>query len=344
MKRSAVLLVLALAAACTGAAPRPAAPARPVAVRSALPTPSPSPTPSPRTDLVAWTGPVEELFFHPLVLRPEQAFRDDPLGHGFQDYFVTARELRGILDGLWRNGWSFVDPHRVAAGTVLVPRGRKPLVLSEDDVNYYRYFRGRGLASRLVLDAAGDVKAEVDGLPSDDDLVPLVDAAVARHPELSADGTKGVLALTGYEGLFGEHEVATDPAARERVRALANRLRQTGWLLASHTYGHIALGRDSVRRIEVDSARWRLLVGDLLGAVDVLVYPFGDRPSPAARQALLTAGFPIQLDIDVRARTVRAGGVTVMSRRHVDGLAFDAPQRLAPFFDVADVRDPQRPG
>lgn len=32
-----------------------------------------------------------------------------------------------------------------------------------------------------------------------------------------------------------------------------------------------------------------------------------------------------------------------MPRRHVDGLAFAAPGRLEPFFDVAAVRDPDRP-
>ena len=46
--------------------------------------------------------------------------------------------------------------------TVRVPAGRRPLVLSEDDVNYYHYFDGRGLAARLVL--AGDqVRAQRPG-------------------------------------------------------------------------------------------------------------------------------------------------------------------------------------
>ena len=55
------------------------------------------------------------------------------------DYFVTVREFRAILEQLWRNGWTLVDPRRVAASDVRVPRGRKPLVLQEDDANYYAY-------------------------------------------------------------------------------------------------------------------------------------------------------------------------------------------------------------
>jgi hypothetical protein len=66
------------------------------------------------------------------------------------------------VDQLLAKGWTLVDVHRAANGTVRVPVGRRPLVLSEDDVNYYRDFDGRGLAARLVL-ADGRVRAELPG-------------------------------------------------------------------------------------------------------------------------------------------------------------------------------------
>jgi hypothetical protein len=286
------------------------------------------------------------MFFHPLILVPQRAFTDDRLGHGFADYFVTAHEFRGILDGLWRNGWTLVDAHRAAAGTVRVPVGRKPLVLSEDDVNYYDYFAGRGLAKRLVLDSAGDVKAEYADAGgtrlTDQDLVPMVDEEVAAHPEFSADGAKGVLAVTGYQGLFGEHDLS-DPAARARVRALVARLRATGWLIASHTYGHIDMSKDSLSAIARDTSRWQALTRDLIGPTDLLIYPFGARPGAAGRALLRDAGFRIQFDIDIVARRAAIDGVVVMSRRHIDGYAFAVPSALAKFFDVATVFDPNRP-
>jgi hypothetical protein len=58
---------------------------------------------------------------------------------------------------------------------------------------------------------------------------------------------------------------------------------------------------------------------------------------------LRDAGFTIQLDIDIRAHRQNVDGVVVMSRRHVDGLAFANPRRLAQFLDVERVRDPARP-
>jgi hypothetical protein len=320
-----------------------------VGLRRAVVPPPPSAGsagPEPVVPMVAWHGPVEELFVHPLVLRPELAFTTDSLGRGFADYFITAREFRGIVDELWRNGWTLVDVHRAAAGHVRVPVGRKPLVLSEDDVNYYAYFAGRGLASRLVLDRSGNVRAEyVDGTGAHltgDDVVSIVDAEVARHPLFSADGAKGVLALTGYEGFFGEHHLGRH-AARERLRALVQRLRATGWTLASHTYGHIHLDADSLAVIAADTTRWKQRAAGLVGPVDILVYPFGARPTAAGRRLLRDAGFRIQLDIDVRPQRTLADGVVLMSRRHVDGLSFANPQQMAPFFDIASVRDPGRP-
>jgi hypothetical protein len=73
-----------------------------------------------------------------------------------------------------------------------------------------------------------------------------------------------------------------------------------------------------------------------------LVYPYGGRPVRGAAELLAQAGYRIQCDIDIVARTQQQIGYVVISRRHIDGLAFDVPSRLAPFFDVRSVRDPAR--
>ena len=319
-------------------------PTQPIALHATTPTATPTASP---VRLVRWHGPIEHIFFHPLVIRPRLAFTNDQLGLGFQHFFVTVHEFKGILHGLWRHGWTLVDAHRAATGRVRVPAGRKPLVLSEDDLNYYAYFRGRGLARKLLVDADGDVRVEV-GEPNgqtritNQDLIPLVDEFVARHPEFSAQGAKGLLGLTAYEGLFGEHHLQ-NPAARARVRTLVARLETTGWSFASHTYGHINLGADSVATIAADTAKWKAAARGLLPPTDMLIYPFGARPTVAGMELLRDEGFPIQFDIDIRPRLIHEYGVTVMSRRHIDGYAFQVPSQLREFFSVERVIDPRRP-
>jgi hypothetical protein len=294
---------------------------------------------------------VEHLFFHTLVIHPDLAFRDRRQGQGFRDYFVTVGEFRRILEQLYRNGWTLVDLHKAVAGRVRVPPGRKPFVLSEDDVNYYRYEHGRGLGSRLVLTAGGAVEVEEpDGhggtKVTDDDLVPLVDEFVAAHPDFSAENARGVLAPTGFEGLFGERvEESTAPdlaQRRARVRALAAALRSAGWTFASHSYGHIDFSTSSLATARRDVERWKALAEPLLGRTDVFIYPFGAQPaatSPVIRM-LREEGYRILCDIDVRPRLRHEDGLAVMSRRHIDGLALSQQHAaLLPLFDTRAVID-----
>ena len=70
------------------------------------------------------------------------------------------------------------------------------------------------------------------------------------------------------------------------------------------------------------------------------------RTGPASRRThrrsacCANFGFTILCDIDVTARLTPGAGVTVMTRRHVDGISFaDQPTALAQFFDVSTVED-----
>ena len=346
-----VVAAIVLLAACSGAQPEASSSSSSSSTET-TPTTQPvaSTTTTTTAPLVAWSGPVEHLFFHTLVIRPDLAFVQGSAGDGFRDYFVTVGEFRAILDQLYANGWTLVDIHRAVKGEVRVPAGRKPFVLSEDDVNYYDYSRTRGVGWRLVLGDAGAVKVEVrddQGTRlTDDDVVPIVDAFVAAHPDFSADGAKGIIAMTGYEGLFGERVNDTESpdwaAAEARAKAVADRLRATGWLFASHSYGHNQLDHQSVAALQRDAERWSAEALPIIGPTDIYIFPFGAAPIPGSAKAnlLRDEGFAIQCDIGPTARLVHAGGVDIMSRRHIDGIAFrDGVARLAPLFDVAKVED-----
>ncbi len=293
---------------------------------------------------------MEHLFFHTLVIHPELAFTSKPIGQGFRDWFVTVGEFRAILDQLYANGWTLVDINRAARGLARIPPGRRPLVLSEDDVNYYDDTRALGLGWKLALDTHGDVKVEEhdrSGIHlTDHDLVPIIDEFVAGHPLFSADGAKGVLAVTGYEGVLGERvndRTAPDWSATvERAKALAAHLRATGWTFASHSYAHFDETKVSVARLIRDSTEWKTEDEPIVGPTDVYVYPYGagfpiDSPQIGVPREF---GFTILCDIDVVPRLTVGNGVTVMTRRHIDGVSFaDQPTVLAQFFDVSTVED-----
>lgn len=71
------------------------------------------------------------------------------------------------------------DDGTMTPGEILLPPGKIPFVLSQDDVCYYHYMDGDGFATKLVVDDEGKVRNEYvedDGSISvgDYDMVPLI--------------------------------------------------------------------------------------------------------------------------------------------------------------------------
>lgn len=62
------------------------------------------------------------------------------------------------------------------------------------------------MPTKLIVDDKGKIRNEYvedDGSVSvgDYDMVPLIDRFVEKHPDFSYRGAKGILALTGYNGI-----------------------------------------------------------------------------------------------------------------------------------------------
>ena len=172
-------------------------------------------------------------------------------------------------------------------------------------VSYYHYQDGYGLADKLLIDENGEVKnqyTDADGnvLIGDYDMVPWIDTFVKEHPDFSYHGHKGIIALTGYNGILGyrtdiayktrenldsfqqawfEQHPDFDEAAYnkecEDAKAVADAMKATGWEFASHTWGHINVGQKSLEGIQTDTEKWLNYVSPLVGGTDVIIFAFG---------------------------------------------------------------------
>lgn len=328
------------------------------------PEPRPSAAPS---GLVPYAGPVEHIFFHPLIVDPARAFDGDRMSKGYDDWFVTVYEFRRILQSLYERGYVLIDIRTlfdireengrsvVALRTPLVPAGKKPLVLSVDDLNYYDYMLKNGNASRLVLDNAGHVAALYQDsagnqvISREIEIVPIVDHFVELHPDFSVGGAKGVLALTGYEGVLGYRTQADSPNRDEERRAVepvVRRLKETGWIFASHGYGHLDARKVSFERLKTDTERWKREVEPVIGPTPIYIYPYGSRPETGSDkfQMLTEFGFRMLCSVGPAPYLKTADGAVMMDRRHIDGIAVhDQRELLKPLFDVEQVIDPARP-
>jgi hypothetical protein len=142
-----------VSASSTQTPPTSTAPASTVATTSKAPVTTSSnraakPPVDTSKDKVVWAdnSMVSHLYFHSLVIDPKRALSDPESGNGYLDYMVTQSEFATILPQLYDNGYVLVSPHqlatvqtdrRVTPKTLKLPKGRKPLVISVDDVSYY---------------------------------------------------------------------------------------------------------------------------------------------------------------------------------------------------------------
>ena len=334
----------------------------------------------------AYDGVVEHLFFHPVVAYPELAFDGDNQANGIDDYMVTVDEYNKILQSVYDKGYVLVDINdvwsettgeddqpRMVKNTLYLPEGKKPLVLSYDDTNYYPYMLENGFTYKLILGDDGKIASwgrDPQGnevVSRDLDAIPILDKFVEEHPDFSPFGAKGCLSLTGYCGILG-YRTQTDSAnqtpefeanrqkEREAVAPIIAELKRTGWTFGSHTWGHIRLGTKSLESIQADTRKWFDEVGSLVGPTAILFYPHGERPdgndwqnTGPVFQYLQSQGFRVFCSVGIESFSYIKKDIcaVICDRLHPDGTTLRrSRERYLQFYDAKDIIDlevrPQR--
>jgi hypothetical protein len=101
-------------------------------------------------------------------------------------------------------------------------------------------------------------------------LVPILNAFIQAHPDFSYEGARAVIAVSGYEGVFG---LSLDKA--DEIRAVADTLRQQGYDIACYTYADMEYADYGAAGVREDLDKWFSQIVPLLGQTDLLVYPTG---------------------------------------------------------------------
>ncbi len=334
---------------------------------------------------------ITHVFFHSLVYDTAKAFDGDAYEPGYNQVMTTVKEMNSILEQMYNRGYVLVSLHDMVefdeAGNlsrkeILLPPGKTPFVLSQDDCSYYHYMDGDGFPQKLVVTEDGKVKnsyLEDDGSISigDYDVVPIVDTFVEEHPDFSYHGHKGIIALTGYEGVLGYR---TDEVYKTRqadrvtefqqvffdqnpdfdfdkevaeATKVADAMKAEGWEFASHTWGHINPRNVSMESLERDSSRWRDWVEPIVGPTDVLIFAFGAdigdwQPYTMANPLYAhykSMGFNIFCNVDASEKCWVQIGPDYLrqARRNLDGYRmYYTPDLISDLFDVSLAWDDSR--
>ena len=317
---------------------------------------------------VPYEEPVRHIFFHSLIVDTSLAFDGDHMSNGYNYWMTTVDEFKAMLVELYQNDFVLIDIHDLSreetdeegnvtfvANQPLVPAGKKPLVLSVDDVNYYEYMKEDGFARKLLIDENGDVKnlyidQEGNELIGDYDVVPILDAFVKEHPDFSLHGSKGIIALTGYEGTLGYRTNNPESPTYEQdkidAKAVADRMKETGWQFAVHGWGHRDASKISYDHLASDTARWKEEVGSLVGDTDIYIYPYGSEVEyPSDKLELLQSeGYRYFCGVWTKAFVSVQDTYVRQSRCNLDGFnMITRPESFADLFDTEKVLDTTRP-
>lgn len=340
---------------------------------------------------------ITHVFYHSLIADTALAFDGDADEYNYNRVMTTVEEFKKIMQEMYDRGYVLVSMHDIAhievqadgtevmvPGEIYLPEGKIPYVLSVDDPSYYHYMEGDGFATRLVIDEDGKVVCEYiepDGtvITGAFDVMPLVDQFVEKHPDASYRGAKGILALTGYNGVLGYR---TDPAYQNHqgldasqqawlnahpdfdyegecaeAKRVAEALREAGWEFASHSYGHRNYGTISYYDLVWDSNTWEDTVESIIGETDILIYAYGadiagTSPYTAENEKfvyLKSLGFDYFCNVDANRYWVQLGSNYLrQGRRNLDGIRMwqavsGQKDWLSDLFDAKEVFDPARP-
>lgn len=338
---------------------------------------------------------ITHIFFHSLIVDPKRAFDGDVDQDGYNMYMTTVDEFNAILEAMYQRGYVLISPYDLAYevtdetgthftyGQIMLPPGKIPFLMSQDDLNYYSYMvgtgsgidetpvfadtNGDGFAHRIVIGDDGYptceyMDAEGNITTGNYDLVPALESFIQKHPDFSYRGARAILGMTGYEGVFGyrtkpsyETVMGSEAYAAEVAAAkeVAQCLRDKGWILASHSYGHPAYGNLTAERVERDSTKWENTVQSVIGETDVILYPHGSDIAGIEKYTFENEKFKVLYDDGYRyffnvdghqywnqlGDTYFRGG-----RRNLDGFRiYHHPGKLDDLFDATQLLDKARP-
>lgn len=264
---------------------------------------------------------VPHIFYHSLINDTSSAFNYDTLGQftvdGMNAWMTTIEEFDKITQQLYDNGYVYVRLRDLvvettdADGTVhfepntqlMLPEGKKAIVLSIDDLSYYHSYAAASYPDKLILDENGEVKCHYvkpDGSEEvgDFDVLPRLNTFLTEHPDGAYKGARGLVALTGYNGVFGyrtdtdyrdrenlmedqakwleEHPEFDWESEVEQAKVIAQAIKESGWEFASHTWGHLSVTNKTVEELRRDNEKWVNTVQNIVGPVDTIIFAHGN--------------------------------------------------------------------
>lgn len=266
---------------------------------------------------------ITHLSVRTLIADPELVFTQEQDTVAAQNR-LTVDEFKKILQQLYNNGYVLVSIHDLvseseegefSSASVYLHEGKKPFILSQEDVCYDTSLAGQGYAVKLILEDGKLVNQyqQADGtvVTGAYDVVPIVDEFIEEHPDFSYRGARGLLGFSGENGILGYQTSPADTASADSGTSSDENTAQdsgteTGDGASAQT---LQLSAENTQEIEnvkpvlealraegwefassgysrvsygedlaqmkEDADKWETYVESVIGETDVLLFPYG---------------------------------------------------------------------
>ena len=323
---------------------------------------------SKKIPLKKYVGEVEHIFTHALIAYPKLAYSSN-MASDYKRDCITTDQFRDLLIELYRNNYILVDINsifeekdgKIVKADLYLPEGKKPLVMSFDDIVYDSKKQKTGMIDKLAL-KNGQVVAKTTEtwnggktVFSKDEFVPILDEFVLSHPDFSFNGAKGTICLTGFDGILGYRTSSRNKINRveeiNEAKKVAEKLKETGWNFACHSFGHYHMKKISNEKFKEELSLWQSEVESIIGKTNVYVYPYGEweifdeeNNFTEKHKMLTNAGFKFFCGVGVKnffgylPFTKSNNKVLFMDRTPIDGYTLtNKKEALSRLFDANKI-------
>ena len=162
-------------------------------------------------------------------------------------------------------------------------------------------------------------------------------------------GAKGIVAVTGYEGAFGYNFIKAEGEEKEKLKEeatkVANALKNTGWLIACHSYTHNNYFKDGnvgMDDLHYDTNRFKERIYDVVLQPDIYISPFGYhlKEGDERLKYLKNMGYDYFCPVSIAMRTIKTEDNVIISERfNLDRYTMRTKKEFLnkTFFDVDKV-------
>ena len=195
-------------------------------------------------------------------------------------------EFKKFVQALYDYGFILIDPAICIENPsgdgktfkfvdqLMLPEGKKPLIMSFDDVVYDSRKMHCGMVDKIIVDENGELASYTKHLTGeevisyDNEFIPILEQFCKEHPDFSHNGAKGVIALTGFAGVLGyrtNRQSENRDAEIAEAKKVVDVLKEHGWTFASHSYSHTNFANASLEKVKDDTQKWQNEVQNIVG-------------------------------------------------------------------------------